>query len=167
MSNIMHLHPQGTPVPPGQDSPEGELRLHTCGAPAGSCLWPPGDRVQALLPGGLGAARPVLWGDLGDMHGGDLLSLLNQQRRTGLLVVSCEGVERALALIEGDIVWARSEAPSEAEEPAEVVFGLMAGSAGTFSFLKTLAGDLPQGEPHKTQALILDAARRLDEDNRG
>ena len=33
---------------------------------------PPGQRVQALLPGGLEAARPVLWGDLGDMHPGEV-----------------------------------------------------------------------------------------------
>lgn len=161
-SGRMHL---AGPIsePPGLDKADDELRVQPCGAAAGSCLWPPGDRVRALLPDGLSVARPVLWGDLGDMHAGDLLSLLLQQRRTGLLVVSSEGVERALAFIAGDVVWAVSEVLAEASGPAEVIYGLLGGSAGTFSFLKTDAAALPQGEPLKTQALLLDGIRRLDE----
>lgn len=153
-------------APASEPPPASELKLHSCGAPAGSCLWPPGDRVQALLPGGLQAARPVLWGDLADMHAGDLLSLLCHQRRTGLLVASCEGVERALAFIEGSLVWGRSEVPQEGEVCAEVVHGLLQGCAGTFSFLRTAAEALPQGERLETQGLILEGLRRIDEGRR-
>lgn len=167
--------PQGPPAAPGSDGqeaplsdspPVSELKLHSCGAPAGSCLWPPGQRVEALLPGGLEAAKPVLWGDLGDMHPGDLLSLLCHQRRTGLLVASCEGVERALAFIGGALVWARSELAQEGEDCPEVVHGLLQGSAGTFSFLRTAAEALPQGEPLETQGLILEGLSRIDESRR-
>jgi len=134
-----------------------------CGAAAGSCLWPAGQRVRALLPGPMPGLRPVLWGDLAELGAGDLLGLLEHHRRTGLLVVSCDGVERALALIEGHLVWARSEESAENGDAASVVHGLLTGGAGTFSFLRADEADLPSGDPRQLREILLDGLRQLDE----
>ena len=137
-----------------------------CGAVAGSCLWPAGGRVRALLPGPMPGLKPVLWGDLAELAASDLLSLLEHQRSTGLLVVACDGVERALSLIEGRLVWARSELPAESGDAGAVVHGLLDGGAGTFSFLRASPGELPQGPPRELRVLLLDGMRLLDERNR-
>jgi hypothetical protein len=110
--------------------------------------------------------RPVLWGDLAELAAGDLLGLLEHHKRTGLLVVSCDGVERALALIEGQLVWARSEEPAENGDAALVVRGLLTGSAGTFSFLRADEADLPSGDPRELRVILLDGLRQLDESRR-
>jgi Domain of unknown function (DUF4388) len=110
--------------------------------------------------------RPVLWGDLAELSAGDLLALLEHHKRTGLLVVSCDGVERALSLIDGALVWANSEEAAEQGDPAGVVRGLLVGGAGTFSFLRAEGTELPAGEPVGLRALLLDTLRKLDESRR-
>jgi hypothetical protein len=110
--------------------------------------------------------RPVLWGDLAELAAGDLLGLLEHHKRTGLLVVSCDGVERALALIEGQLVWARSEQSEENGDAAAVVRGLLTGGAGTFSFLRADEADLPSGDPRELRVILLDGLRQLDESRR-
>ncbi len=152
------------PADAGADLPL--LGRAACGAAAGSCLWPAGQRVRALLPGPMPGLKPVLWGDLAEIGAGDLLGLLEHHRRTGLLVVSCDGVERALALIEGQLVWARSEEPAENADAAAVVRGLLTGGVGTFSFLRADEAELPSGEPRELRVILLDGLRQLDESRR-
>ena len=146
-----------------QGSPPGRA---ACGAAAGSCLWPAGQRVRALLPGPMPGLKPVLWGDLAELGAGDLLGLLEHHRRTGLLVVSCDGVERALALIEGQLVWGRSEQLAENDDAAAVVRGLLTGGVGTFSFLRADEAELPSGDPRELRVVLLDGLRLLDESRR-
>lgn len=156
-------------LPPDPEPMPGEplqLGQPPCGALAGSCLWPAGQRVRALLPGPMPGLKPGLWGDLAELAASDLLSLLEHHRSTGLLVVACAGVERVLSLIEGRLVWARSEQPEENGESGAVVRGLLEGGAGTFSFLRASARELPQGPPRELRELLLDGMRRLDERNR-
>jgi Domain of unknown function (DUF4388) len=155
---------QQEPVEPAGD--ESGFARAPCGGAAGSCLWPAGKRVQALLPGPMPALRPVLWGDLAELAPSDLLSLLEHHRSTGLLVVSCEGVERVFSLIEGQLVWACSEIEAENRDIEDAVRGLLEGRAGTFSFLRAPATELPQGAPREIRVLLLDGMRRLDESRR-
>lgn len=158
----MHLEEAAAEPVPGAAG----ARREPCGARAGTCLWPPGQRVRAIVPRGVEAVRAVLWGDLEEFDVGDLLSMLQHQRRTGLLLVTRDDLERVLVFVEGEITWTRSEDPEEGDDPSEVVFGLLSGRTGTFSLLRVDAADLPAGTPNQTQALLLDGLRRLDESRR-
>lgn len=120
-------------------------------------------RVRALLAAAPGF-RPVMWGE----HSVDLLNMLNQMGRSGLLIVRGEdGSERALALEAGDITWAASTLAHEDGRAGEVVFGLIALEQGSFTFLHAPEGSLPGGEAQSAHHLLLDGLRRLDESRRG
>lgn len=118
-------------------------------------------RVRALLAAH--AFRPALWGE----HTLDVLSVLAQTRRSGLLVVrGSDGTERALALVDGDVTWAASTEPSEAYSASETVFGLVRLTDGDFTFLRAPPGVLPDADPVSLQHLLLDGLRRADEASR-
>jgi hypothetical protein len=55
----------------------------------------------------------VLSGDLGEIPPSELLNFLDQGRRTGVLLTRVGDVERALAMVDGDIAWACSTSPGE------------------------------------------------------
>ncbi|TMA25912.1 MAG: DUF4388 domain-containing protein [Deltaproteobacteria bacterium] len=55
----------------------------------------------------------VLAGDLAEMQPSDLLNFLHQGRRTGVLLARSDGIERGLALIDGNVAWACSTSPAE------------------------------------------------------
>ncbi len=121
------------------------------------------ERVRVLLANFPGF-RPVMWGE----HSLDLLNMLNQMGRSGLLVVRGEdGSERALAFDSGDVTWAASTVVQEGDRIAEVVYGLIALPSGSFTFLRAPEGSLPRGERQPTHHLLLDSLRRLDEARRG
>ena len=120
------------------------------------------ERVRLLLASFPGF-RPVMWGE----HSLDLLNMLNQMGRSGLLIVRGEDAsERALAFECGDITWAASTEPSEGDRIEDVVYGLVALQAGAFTFLRGPEGSLAGGERQPTHHLLLDSLRRLDEARR-
>src|SRR5207302_3756315 len=112
-----------------------------------------GEGILAELPH-LELSSPALAGDLAGIPASDLLSLLHQSRRTGILVASSGGIERCAVLIDGQVTWAASTSPAEriaAADPRqsrdelwkeldrraiEIVFGLLASESGTFAFLR-------------------------------
>lgn len=51
---------------------------------------------------------PVMGGDLGEMAASELLDMIRRTGRSGVLVVSAEGVERALLFRNGDVLWGTS-----------------------------------------------------------
>jgi hypothetical protein len=61
----------------------------------------------------IGAADAVLAGSLQQIPPSDLLNFLHQGRHTGVLLVRSSGVERAVALIEGNVAWGASTSPAE------------------------------------------------------
>ena len=137
--------------------------------------------LSAELPQ-LQDAVPALAGDLAEIPPSDLLSLLHQGRRTGILLASSNGVERCTVLIEGQVTWVASSSPAERlmvqkedastddlwkqldEKAIEVVYGLLAAESGTFTFFRAAAETrLPAVFALDTQAVLLDGLRRLDE----
>lgn len=58
-------------------------------------------------------ARIALQGDLGEFGVSDLFSLLHMGRRTGLLLVSSDGVRKRVYFRQGEIVFANSSAPAD------------------------------------------------------
>ena len=140
-----------------------------------------GQKLLAELPQ-LETATPALAGDLAEIPPSDLLSLLHQGRRSGILLASSHGIERCAVLIDGQVTWAASTSPAERievhgpdvpeeqlwkqldEKAIEIVFGLLAADTGTFTFLRAPAGvKLPAVFALDTQAVLLDGLRRLDE----
>src|SRR4051812_34708136 len=57
--------------------------------------------------------KAVLSGDLSEMPPAELLDLIHRSRRTGSLIVSGQGVERALLFRGGNLVWATSTQRTE------------------------------------------------------
>ena len=140
-----------------------------------------GQSLGAELPQ-LESATPVLAGDLAAIPPSDLISLLHQSRRTGILLTSSGGVERCAVLIDGQVTWVGSTSPTERlvveqvearaedlwkqldEKAIEIVFGLLAAESGTFTFLRPVDGArLPAVFALDTQAVLLDGLRRIDE----
>ncbi len=129
----------------------------------------------------LEGALPALAGDLAEVPPSDLLSLLHQGRRSGILLASSHQVERCVVLIDGQVTWAASTSPAERmvvanlttgkdpwkqldEKAIEIVFGLLGSESGTFTFLRAAAGvKLPAVFALDTQAVLLDGLRVLDE----
>jgi hypothetical protein len=61
----------------------------------------------------LSPRRAVLAGDLAEMQPCDLLNFLHQGRRTGVLLTRCDGVERGIVMLDGNVAWACSTSPGE------------------------------------------------------
>lgn len=101
--------------------------------------------------------RPVLWGELSGMPAVDLLNVLAQGRKTGLLLVrSSLGVEHALAIQDGDAYW------GEPGDPRATTDALVRLKQGEFALVR--APDLQlQGDAIPVNELLLDSLRRLDE----
>ena len=119
-------------------------------------------RIRALLRS---EAQAVLWGDLASMHPTEVFDIVAHGRKTGLLFVSREGVERIFGFHEGDLVFGFSTAPGEAEDAREAVLGLVRVAAGgSFTFLAAPASAIPQAvQRQNVQEVVLDALRRMDE----
>ncbi|TMB26545.1 MAG: hypothetical protein E6J62_20395 [Deltaproteobacteria bacterium] len=90
-------------------------------------------RIRELLQPDV---RAVLWGELASTHATEVFDIVAQGRKTGLLLISRDGIER--------------------------IFGFH--SAGTFTFLSAPATAIPQSvRRQNVQEVVLDALRRLDE----
>ena len=104
--------------------------------------------------------KPVLWGELGGMPAADLLNILAQGRKTGLLLVRTPtGEEHALAMQDGCVHWAEPAAPRETTD------ALVRMPQGLFSFVRAPDMQL-EGEGTPIHGLLLDSLRRLDEETR-
>jgi len=91
--------------------------------------------------------------------------MVAQGRKTGLLLVSRDGIERIFGFHEGDLVFGFSTAVDEADDAREAVLGVVrAAGAGSFTFLCAPAKAIPQSVGRQNvQEVVLDALRRLDE----
>lgn len=121
------------------------------------------EEVKALLSRSSGW-RPALWGDLEGTPFPDLLNILTQGRRSGLLLVEHAGEERALGFISGDVTFAASTVQAERDEARQIVFALLREQAGTFTWLRGPHAVLGRDAPRSAQELLLDGLCRLDEE---
>jgi hypothetical protein len=119
-------------------------------------------RIRELLRPEIHAG---LWGDLASMHPTEVFDIVAHGRKTGLLFVTCAGVERIFGFQEGDLVFGFSTALGEAEDAREAVLGLVrVAGCGTFIFLAGPASAIPHAiYRQNVQEVVLDALRRLDE----
>jgi hypothetical protein len=110
----------------------------------------------------------VLWGELLAVHPTELLGMMSQGRKTGLLFVEREGVERLFGFVNGEMVLAISTAGAERDDAREAVLGLMRQqTGGTFTFLRGPLAQVPRAfAPLNTQQVVLDSLRKLDETGR-
>jgi hypothetical protein len=109
--------------------------------------------------------QAVLWGNLGSIHPTEVFDIVAQGRKTGLLLVNRDGIERVFGFHEGDLVFGFSTALDEADDAREAVLGLVrVAGAGSFTFLSAPAKAIPQAiRRQNVQEVVLDALRRLDE----
>jgi hypothetical protein len=109
--------------------------------------------------------QAVLWGDLASIHATEVFDIVAQGRKTGLLLMSRDGIERIFGFHEGDLVFGFSTAVDEGDDARESVLGLVrAAGAGSFTFLSAPAKAIPQAlRRQNVQEVVLDALRRLDE----
>jgi hypothetical protein len=119
-------------------------------------------RIRALL---LPDVQAVLWGDLASIHPTEVFDIVAQGRRTGLLFVSRDGVERIFGFHDGDLVFGFSTANDEGDDAREAVLGLVrVDGPGSFTFLCAPATGIPHATRRQNvQEVVLDALRRLDE----
>jgi hypothetical protein len=116
-------------------------------------------RVRALF-GVHPEWRPVLWGDLSGMPAVDLLNILAQGRKSGLLLVRApDGMEHALALQDGCVHW------SDPGSQRDTVDAMVRLQQGAFSFVRATQLSL-DGTGTPVHELLLDSLRRLDEQKR-
>jgi uncharacterized protein DUF4388 len=104
-------------------------------------------------------SRPCFAGEIGLIGLFDLGQLLMLNRATGTLVVRCDSGKGTFFFEEGRLVHAVDDRMREGEEAA---YRLFAWKTGTFDFRPQPA----QGEAtihHGTDAIMMEAARRLDE----
>ena len=119
-------------------------------------------RIRALL---LPDVQAVLWGNLASMHPTEVFDIVAHGRRTGLLFVSRDGIERIFGFHDGDLVFGFSTAHDEADDERKAVLGLVrVDGPGTFTFLCAPATAVPHATRRQNvQEVVLDALRRLDE----
>jgi hypothetical protein len=119
-------------------------------------------RIRELLQRDVQA---VLWGDLGSIHTTEVFDIVAQGRKTGLLLVICDGIERLFGFHEGDLVFGFSSAADEGDDVRGAVLGLVrVAGAGGFTFLRAAAKEIPQSmHRQNVQEVVLDALCRLDE----
>ena len=120
-------------------------------------------RIRELLQPDVQA---VLWGELASIHATEVFDIVAQGRKTGLLLVSRDGIERIFGFDEGDLVFGFSTAVDEGDDAREAVLGVVrAAGAGSFTFLCAPAKAIPQSVGRQNvQEVVLDALRRLDEE---
>lgn len=100
-------------------------------------------------------------GKLAEMGVAEICQFLEQNRKSGVLILNIEGVQSSIYLMKGDVVHA--ETPGL--QGREAFFALFGASSGTFRF----DGSMPLVKrtiPMPTTSLLLEAARRADEGKR-
>jgi hypothetical protein len=129
-------------------------------------IRPEHPRIRGLLTPDF---KAVLWGDLSSLHVTELVAVLSQGRKTGMLLVEREGAERLFGFVDGEVVSAfhTGRPESEPQDASATLLGLLEKPGGTFTFLRGPAGSVPKGFPAlSTQEVVLEALRRLDESKR-
>ena len=126
---------------------------------------PQHERVRDFLVPGL---VPVLWGELRAVHPAEVFGMMSQGRKSGLLFVERDGIERLFGFVNGELVLGISTAGAEGEDARAGVLGLLRQqTGGTFTFLRGPAGIVPRAfPPQNTQQVVLDSLRNLDETGR-
>jgi hypothetical protein len=126
-------------------------------------LRPEHPRIRALVTDEF---RPVLWGELRSVQAPELFAIVANGRKTGILLVSRDGIERVFGFLDGELVYGFSTASAEADDTRESVLALVRGQppGGTFTFLRAPAPAVPRSmEPMRAEELVLDALRKIDE----
>jgi Domain of unknown function (DUF4388) len=126
-------------------------------------LRPEHPRIRELLTDEF---RPVLWGELRSVQAPELFAIVANGRKTGVLLVFRDGIERVFGFCDGDLVYGFSTASAEADDARESVLALVRDQppGGTFTFLRAPAPAVPRSmEPVRTEEIVLDAVRKLDE----
>jgi hypothetical protein len=128
-------------------------------------LRPEHPRIRELLTEQF---RPVLWGEMNSVQAPELFAIVSNARKTGVLLVARDGVERIFGFENGDMVFGFSTASAEGQDAREAVLALVrAQPGGTFTFLRAPGPAVPRSmEPVRTEEVVLDALRKLDESRR-
>ena len=112
------------------------------------------------------ARKPSLSGSLGDIGLPSLLTMLEMEKKSGVLVVTRPdgGGGGRLFLRNGRVVQAQLDRAEGAPKNQDAVYLLLSwGGGGVFEFVATDV-DLDDNIQTGTTALLLEAARRIDED---
>lgn len=108
------------------------------------------------------AARPVLRGELAEIGLSTVLTLMEMERRTGLLVAKRGRVAVRLEIREGQVIRARAEGPRADANGVDAVFEALGWEDGQFQ----LFGVKVVGRDEiglRTAFLLMEGMRRLDE----
>ena len=111
----------------------------------------------------------MLWGELKSVQAPELFAIVANGRKTGLLLVWRDGIERAFGFLDGELVFGFSTASAETDDARESVLALVRDEppGGTFTFLRAPAEAVPRSmDPVRTEEIVLDAVRKLDETRR-
>lgn len=100
-------------------------------------------------------------GSLADISFTALLSFLDMERKTGMIIVRSAGERGRVFMREGRLVSARLDR-GPALTNAEAVYWMLRWSAGTFEF-RSLVVEMSDEIDRPTAFLVLEGARRLDE----
>jgi len=112
------------------------------------------------------APNAALHGQLGQLGASALLTILDLERKSGVLVLHAEdGAVGRIFLRGGHVIGAQLEAASP-QVGGEAVFTMLSWTAGTFEYT-ALEVEMDDGVGLATTELLLEGARRLDEANAG
>lgn len=112
-----------------------------------------------------GAARSVLRGELENVGLPTLLTILDMERRSGLLLIQRQGTLGRLHVREGRVVRARIEGAGRGEgngSGVEAVYQMLAWPDGQFELWQAVVEGRDEVET-STMFLLMEAARRSDE----
>jgi uncharacterized protein (TIGR02266 family) len=111
------------------------------------------------------AGRNALRGDLGQVSLGSVLSFIQVERRTGLMLVLAEDRIASLHIRQGDIVQVDLPPDRDHLEGIDRVFELLEWSAGRFEF-SAVDIAVPDAVRVPTSYILMEHARRQDEGRR-
>src|SRR4051794_40744836 len=121
----------------------------------------PSQRTSLTRPSVLGPARSVLRGELDKIGLPTLLTILEMERRTGILILQRPRQLGRLHVREGQIIRARVEGAKRQSGP-EAIYQLVSWPEGQFEFwLAEVEGRDEVREP--TAFLVMEGLRRMDE----
>ncbi len=107
----------------------------------------------------------TLTGDLSEVPLPDLLQLFGASRKSGCLVVTTERDQATVHLEQGNVVYTEIEGRLGLD-PQEAFFQVVTWSEGSFELLPPARHSFPARIEMGTEALLMEAMRRMDEANR-
>lgn len=123
-------------------------------------------RARSKPVGRTAAARSILRGELDDVGLPTLLTILDLERRSGMVVVERRKVLGRLHVRHGRVIRARVEGTRRAPSTgAEAVYEMLGWSDGKFELWQTAPTDADGQDDvgESTTFLLIEAARRADE----